>query len=67
MRIRRSDEEVEIHREANQVCAAAGGLGDAGSGYVPLTLLQRATFYYRSMAKDQSVLLLLAQRQSHIQ
>ena len=31
MRIRRSDEEVEIHRGANHVCVAAGRLRDAGS------------------------------------
>ena len=35
MRIRRSDERVEILRGANHICVAAGGLRDAGSGCVP--------------------------------
>src|SRR5438132_4493264 len=42
MRIRRSDEEVEIHRGANHVCVAAGGLRDAGSGCVPAARGQRS-------------------------
>src|SRR6267143_1939319 len=42
MRIRRSDEEVEIHRGANHVCVAAGGLRDAGSGCMPAARGQRS-------------------------
>ena len=45
MRIRRSDEEVEIHRGANHVCVAAGGLRDAGSRCVPAARGSEATFY----------------------
>src|SRR5437879_218385 len=42
MRIRRSDEEVEIHRGANHVCVAAGRLRDAGSRCVPAARGQRS-------------------------
>jgi putative transposase len=45
MRIRRSDEEVEIYRGADHLCAAAGGLGNASGRVCRQLGVSEATFY----------------------